>query len=579
MSDSFYYNQAVSDFNGARRKADMREIFARIKGESTRLLSYEEVRIKLKAYVGNTQFLKEIPLDAIIGSVGRYIDFTKDFLPRRDSDQGRWATVMAKATSSVGLPPINVYQIGDSYFVLDGNHRVSVARELRVSYIQAYVTEVIARVPLAPDTQPDQLIIKAEQVKFLEQTQIDKHRPGADLYVTNPGQYPILEEHISVHRYFMGNQVQKEVPYEDAIKDWYDKVYLPVINIIKERGILGKFPHRTETDLYLWISKHRADLGEILGWELGTAAVADDLVYKYVQDFSVTVNRLANRILEIVTPLQLESGPPTGHWRQKYIDSRERGILFENILVALDRDASKWDALDQALVIATRENAHLRGLHVQPKSSVKDESYLDTLKEEFSSRCLRDGIKGELAVESGGIARVICERSHWADIIISILTHPPSDSPMNRLGSGFRTLIRSCPRPILAVPGKVTALNHALLAFNDSPKSKEALYISAYLASKLGTQLSVLTIDQESQDTGRTQEQAKSYLESLKIEAEFIHSPKGPRADIIIQITDEYKCDLILIGGYKANPIVEVVFGSIVDQVLRRARIPVLICR
>jgi nucleotide-binding universal stress UspA family protein len=579
MSYRNNYIQAVSDFNEARRKADLREIISRISGESTKLLSYEEVRNKLNAYVGNTQHLKDIPLDAIIGSVGRYTDFTKDFLPRRDSDKDRWAAVMVKATSSVGLPPIHVYKIGDSYFVLDGNHRVSVARELGARYIQAYVFEVITRVPLAPDTQPDQLIIKAEQVKFLEQTQIDKLRTGTDLFVTNPGQYPILEEHISVHRYFMGIEAQKEISYQDAVTDWYDKVYLPVIKLIKNRGILGKFPNRTETDLYLWISKHQADLGEILGWELGTAAVAEDLVYKYVQDFSLTVSRLANRILEIVTPLPLESGPPTGYWREKYISSRERGVLFENILVALDQDTSNWFSLDQALIIARQENANIRGLHVEPKSSSKSKNKFETLKDEFSNRCLQDGIKGELALESGGIARIICERSHWADIIILNLTHPPSNSPIKRFRSGFRTLIRGCPRPVLAVPGKATALKNILLAFNATPKSREALYISAYIASKWGAQLSVLTIDQEPHDSVRIQEQAKKYLESYKIKAEYFHHPNTPRADTILQISDENECDLILMGGYKASPIVEVVFGSIVDQVLRRARIPILVCR
>jgi hypothetical protein len=166
MPENTNYRQAVIDFHEARRKADLQEIFARLTGESNKLLSYEEVRLKLKAYEGNTRGLKEIPLDAIIGSVGRYTDFTRDFLPRRDSDRMRWAAVMEKTTGLEGLPPIDVYQVGDAYFVVDGNHRVSVARQLKASHIQAYITEVRSRIPLSPDTQPDQLIIKAEQVGY-----------------------------------------------------------------------------------------------------------------------------------------------------------------------------------------------------------------------------------------------------------------------------------------------------------------------------------------------------------------------------------------------------------------------------
>lgn len=128
MSSLEAYYRAVRDFRAARRKAALQEILARITGQSAELLSYDEVRRQLRALEGGKTQLREIPLDAIVGSVGRYTDFTRDFLSRRDSDQQRWVNVMEKATGQVGLPQIEVYQIGDVYFVLDGNHRVSVAR-------------------------------------------------------------------------------------------------------------------------------------------------------------------------------------------------------------------------------------------------------------------------------------------------------------------------------------------------------------------------------------------------------------------------------------------------------------------
>jgi hypothetical protein len=195
---------AVHDFHRARRKAALENIMARLTGRSADLLSYEEVRQKLRARGITAQELKEIPLDGIVGSVGRYADFTRNFLPRQDSDEGRWARVKVKVTDMGGLPPIKVYQIGEVYFVLDGNHRVSVARQVGATYIEAYVTEVRTKVPLSPNTQPDDLILKAEYADFLEHTRLDELRPEADLSVTAPGQYQALEEHIEVHRYFMG---------------------------------------------------------------------------------------------------------------------------------------------------------------------------------------------------------------------------------------------------------------------------------------------------------------------------------------------------------------------------------------
>jgi len=579
MPTTINYAQAVTDFFEARRKADLKGIIARLTGESIELFSYEEVRKTLRAFEGNKKTLKDIPLDAIIGSVGRYTDFTKDFLPRRDYDLTRWAIVMEKTIDSVGLPPIEVYQIGDAFFVQDGNHRVSVARELEATHIQACVTELRTRVPLSPGIQPDQLIIVAEQLDFVEHTKIDRLRPEANLMVTIPGQYPILEEHISVHRYFMGLEENKEIPFHDSVSNWYDQVYVPVINTIRERGILDHFPNRTETDLYLWISRHGVELEESLGWKLGVSAIADDLVFSSTHDIHKTVSRLANRILDLVTPDPLESGPPVGHWRQKYIEDRKRECLFENVLVAIGEDPVQWYSLDQALVIARRENSYLRGLHIIDKSESYEESVTSPLKDEFNSRCQNQNISGELAFEVGGVARTICERSHWADIVISVLAHPPGDKPIKRLESGFRTMIRRCPRPIMAVPCHVSDLKHVLLAYTDSPKAQEALYIAAYMAGKWNSDLTVLTIETESDRAEELQKPARQYLDEINVQAEYICQPAGEIPIKILETADAHGCDLILIGGYKATPIVEVVIGSIVDDVLRRTKIPVLVCR
>lgn len=150
MSDSAVSSaSAIEDFRRARRRVAMRDLIARITGTSTELLSYEDVRQKLKGQLIGRRTLRDIPLDAIVGSVGRYGDFTRDFLPRHDSDAARWVGVRRAIEGAVGVPPIEVYQIGAAYFVLDGNHRVSVARETGSTHIQAYVSEVRAR-PVRP---------------------------------------------------------------------------------------------------------------------------------------------------------------------------------------------------------------------------------------------------------------------------------------------------------------------------------------------------------------------------------------------------------------------------------------------
>ncbi len=142
MNDIGRYSTAVQDFRRARRRASLQETLSGIGGNrQNRLLSFDEVRKQIGKGSLLPRGLKDIPLDAIIGTVGRYEDFNRQFLPRQETQQGRWARVRMAFEYS-GLPPIEVYQIGDVYFVLDGHHRVSVARQMGAKNIEAYVTEI-----------------------------------------------------------------------------------------------------------------------------------------------------------------------------------------------------------------------------------------------------------------------------------------------------------------------------------------------------------------------------------------------------------------------------------------------------
>ena len=143
------------------------------------MLAYDYVSQQLRGTGTIDRGLQEIPLDAIVGSVGRYDDFTRDFLPKKDSIQDRWAGVKAAILNMTGMTPISVYQIGEGYFVRDGNHRVSVARQLGTPTITALVTEVKTRVPLAIDDDLDEVKCKARYAEFLEVTKLDELRPEA----------------------------------------------------------------------------------------------------------------------------------------------------------------------------------------------------------------------------------------------------------------------------------------------------------------------------------------------------------------------------------------------------------------
>lgn len=577
MYPSGFY-RSVLDFQRARRQANRERLIARLTGKSADLLSYEEVRQKLKAKTGRSIGLKDIPLDAIIGSVGRYSDFTRSFLPLQDDNEQRWARIQAKLADQEGLPPIEVYQIGETYFVQDGNHRVSVARRTGATHIEAYVTEVETKVPLSPDVQPDDLIVKAEYADFLYHTHLDRIRPQADLSVTVPGQYPRLMEHIEVHHYFMGLDQQREVPYDEAAGDWYDAVYLPIVQAIRDLDILRDFPERTEADLYLWLSEHRAALEEALGWEIEPEAAAVDLVEQFGPGPQRRMMRVTQRLVDILTPDELEAGPAPGTWRRERLATRRDDCMFADILVPISGEDSGWSAVAQAIEIACRENARLMGLHVVGSVAEKESDRVRAVEAEFARQCGAMGIQGSLAVEVGRVARTICERSRWADLVVIGLAHPPGPQPVAKLGSGFRTLVRRCPTPVLAVPGVFSPLIRPLLAYDGSPKSKEALYVAAYLAARGQVPLTVITVVEGGEVTPDALTEAAEYLEQHGVQATLV-SEYGPVDEVILQTAEAHDSDLILMGGYGHGPVAEVVLGSAVDGVLRASRQPVLICR
>lgn len=260
--NAIFERMARSDFEAARRKGYWRSIVSWLTQSTNELLPFDEVRKRLpitgQHYIG----LKQIPVDEIVGSVGRYQDFDRAFLPRQTSTSGRWMSIDRAHLQDIILPPIDVYKLGSAYFVKDGNHRVSVARERGQAFIDAYVTEVDAPVPIDAGMNIDDLIRKQEYAEFMLQTHLNKLVPGADIAFSIPGQYGKLLDHISVHRWYLGEQLGREVSYEDAVKHWYDEVYQPLVRIIQEQGILNEFPGRTEADLYLWIIEHLAFLRE-----------------------------------------------------------------------------------------------------------------------------------------------------------------------------------------------------------------------------------------------------------------------------------------------------------------------------
>ena len=257
MSDMLSNMRAQADFNAARTKASFRDLLAFLTGRRNDLLAFEEVREKLRIGGPIYRGVQSVRLAQIVGSVNRYNDFDRAFLPTQAHTANRWQRISRAWYDEVSLPPVLLYQVGEIYFVVDGNHRVSVARELGQDYIDAEVRECQVKVPLTPDLEPDDLIVLGAAVEFLERTGLDQLRPGAVITVTILGGYERMLEHIAVHRYFMGLDFQRPVAETEAVEHWYDTVYQPVVAVVRRSDILRAFPRRTEADFYLWVMDHR----------------------------------------------------------------------------------------------------------------------------------------------------------------------------------------------------------------------------------------------------------------------------------------------------------------------------------
>jgi hypothetical protein len=333
-------------FRRSAGKAQVADLMGKITGADTDLVSYDTVASRLRARQQIEMGTRMVPLDEIVGSVGRYRDFTRTFLPRAAINPERWARVDAIMHSLEGYLPIELYKIGRVYFVRDGNHRVSVARANGFTHIEAYVTEIETDVDLTlDDFERDQWIIKIERAEFLKQTDLDKLRPGNNVVLTEPGRYKILRRHITVHQYFLGLDRERAgnlepVEWPEAVMSWYDNIYLPVVEAIREHKLMVSFPQRTETDLYLWIAYHREELAK--RYELAPLS-PDEAVRTFAQVHSDKLFQQALKSIGLGLHRTLGDERPLGMTEEEFENARARHAAGERTLAEAE-DATEATA-------------------------------------------------------------------------------------------------------------------------------------------------------------------------------------------------------------------------------------------
>jgi hypothetical protein len=255
MSDPF----GTSTFDKAMRKRARRKLATRLKDEDTQeLLPLPEVTRRLRQFEQHHVGIQPIPIRRIVGTVDRSRDFDREFLPRSPQIEDRWKRV-ERAFPDGTFPPIVVYEVDGSYFLEDGHHRVAIAKQRGAEFIDAEITQLRTRSPLPPEADIGLLIHIEQERLFRDESGLREARPEASITLTRPHGYLELLELVRVHGYHLMKERGEVISDAEIAGDWYDRVYLPVMEAAREASLAELFTG-TDGDLFLWLHHHRLAL-------------------------------------------------------------------------------------------------------------------------------------------------------------------------------------------------------------------------------------------------------------------------------------------------------------------------------
>ena len=215
----------------------------------------DRLRIRDQHYVG----VKTIPVGRIIGSVDRSVDFDRLFRPRRMPLRRR-LQALHDAFPDGMVPAIAAYEVGGMYFVVDGHHRVALAHQLQMDYIEAEVTSITTSYALTPDVDIRQLIHTEQHRIFKERSRLLVRHPEAKIMFSRPSGYGQILDLVEAHAYQMSIRADDLVPLEEATADWYETDYRPATAAIHQAKLPQAYRHATKGDIYLWVEAKRREL-------------------------------------------------------------------------------------------------------------------------------------------------------------------------------------------------------------------------------------------------------------------------------------------------------------------------------
>jgi hypothetical protein len=257
MGTGFSSSDAQNDFSRARRARLLSDIARRMRREPDDvglILPFEEVVDSLGRVAQHDLGLQIVPLDAIVGTVDRAVEFDRGFRPTSGQLRGRWERIAAAQRRGEPLPPVSLYKVGDLYFVRDGHHRVSVAKSLGRDDIDAYVVEVRTRVPLSGDMRVSDLPLKDHERLFRERVPLPEEARDR-MAVTDPWEWAILSEAVEAWGFRAMQERRTYLDRRSVASLWLSEEYEPVVAMLRAGDLVAE--GETEADAYLRVASDR----------------------------------------------------------------------------------------------------------------------------------------------------------------------------------------------------------------------------------------------------------------------------------------------------------------------------------
>ena len=226
--------------------------------ETENSCSFNVRQEKEEAYEAVERGTLMVPLEKIVGSVGRYHDFDNQFKTQQSNRNERLQGILKAMREGKNLPPIALYQIKEDFFILDGHHRFKAARELGHTHIRSRIVELL------PSKNTFENNLYNEKIQFREKSKLSD-----GLNLTEPGQFKHLEWQIEEHQKYLSDKEKLQTSFEQAAADWYKSIYKPLYSLIENSHLVKSFPRRTVDDLYLYISVHQWEKGKKRKYGIG----------------------------------------------------------------------------------------------------------------------------------------------------------------------------------------------------------------------------------------------------------------------------------------------------------------------